>query len=129
MAALLLVVSLLPLVLATWINIRETRQRMLADTEALLASNAERLTDHLDACQKGYLRSVNQLSNLPDVRRYCEAKEVERSNHSEDVRRIMEVWLASDANIRRVAMLDLNGKVILSTENKLVGADLSRHGF
>jgi PAS domain S-box-containing protein len=130
MAALLLASSLLPLVLATWISIYETRQRMLADTEALLASNGERLADHLDAYQKGYLRSVNQLSNLSVVSRYCEAKDVaERAKHSQDVSRIMEVWLASDANIRGVAMLNLAGKVVLATENKLVGADLSRHGF
>ena len=43
MAALLVVASLLPLGVATLINIREARHRMLANTAALLAARGDQL--------------------------------------------------------------------------------------
>ncbi len=53
MAVLLVVASLLPLGVATWININEARQLLVADTGAVLAARADQLVGRIDAFNVG----------------------------------------------------------------------------
>ncbi len=58
MAALLLVASLLPLAIGAVIDIREGRQRLIANTSALLAARGDQLVGELDAFLRGYQRAA-----------------------------------------------------------------------
>jgi hypothetical protein len=61
MAALLTVASVLPLGVAAALDIREARQRLLANTAALLAARGEQRRGELDALHRGYQRSSDRI--------------------------------------------------------------------
>jgi hypothetical protein len=67
MATLLAVASLLPLTIAAVIDIREARERLLANTTAVLAARADQLAGELDAFHQLYRRAAAILARLPDV--------------------------------------------------------------
>jgi signal transduction histidine kinase len=128
MAALLVVASLLPLGLATFVNIREARERLLANTAALLAARGDHLADRIDAFHRGYQRSAGRISRLPNAAALCQARPEEIERFQGGLRAVLEVWPASDANIVGVAILDSAGSVRVATEEALIGLDLSYHG-
>jgi len=66
MAALLVVASLLPLVAAMILDIRGARERLLANTGALLSARGDHLSDQLDAFNRSYQRSVEQFDQLAE---------------------------------------------------------------
>jgi hypothetical protein len=116
MAALLVVASLLPLGVETFANIREVRERLLANTAALLAARADHLADRIDTFHRGYAHSAGRISRLPNAAALCQARPEEIDRFKGGLRAILEVWPASDANIRGVAILDLSGTVRVATE-------------
>jgi signal transduction histidine kinase/ActR/RegA family two-component response regulator len=129
LAALLLVASFLPLVIAAIIDIRGARERMLESAAALLSARGDHLADQLDAFHRGYQRSVDRFAHLPEVMRFCQAGREGVKRLSSEVRTVMDVWPASDAHIRGVALLDSSGTVLLATEDRLLGVDLSYRSF
>ncbi len=109
MAALLAVASLLPLGVAAFIDIREAQRRVLADMEALLAARGDQLVGELDAFHRGYQRSVDRLAHLPDVVEVCRAGPGAIDRLKPALRAVLDVWPASDAQMRGVAILDVSG--------------------
>ena len=106
MAALLIVASLLPLVIAAIIDIRGARDRLLANTGALLSARGDHLSDQLDAFHHSYQRSVDRFAHLPGVVEFFQATPEGMTQLGPGVRSTMEVWPASDADIRGTALLD-----------------------
>jgi PAS domain S-box-containing protein len=129
MAALLTVASVLPLGIAAAIDIREARQRLAANTAALLAARGDQLRGELDAFHRGYQRSAARFSRLPDVVEFCRAGESDDDRLRRAVRGILDVQPASDANVRGVAVLDPSGTVTVATESQLVGRNLAYHSY
>jgi hypothetical protein len=74
MAALFVVASLLPLGVATLINIREARERLVANTADLLAARGDHLADQLDLFHRGYQGSAGRVAHLPNVVEFCQAR-------------------------------------------------------
>lgn len=70
-------VLLPPLGIATFINIHEARERLLASTEALLTARGDQLVRELDTFNRGYQRSVDMAAHLPNVVGLCEAHGVD----------------------------------------------------
>src|SRR5260370_23037590 len=129
MAMLLIVASLLPLGIATFVNIREARERLLASTGALLTARGDQLVRELDTFNRGYQRSVDRVAHLPNVVGFCQAHGVDIDRLTPGVRTVLEVWPASDANIRGIAILDLSGVVEIATEDQLIGMKFSYHNY
>jgi PAS domain S-box-containing protein len=129
MAALLVVASLLPLSIATWINIDEARSRLLANTEAVLAARGDQLVGRLDTFNSGYQRAVSRVAHLPDVMEYVRARPADFDRLKPRIRALLSVWPASDANIRGVALLDASGRVTIGTEDRLIGVNLAYRSF
>jgi two-component system, cell cycle sensor histidine kinase and response regulator CckA len=129
MAALLVVTSLVPLGVVALVNIREARQRLLATTAGLLAARGDQLLDHLDTFHRGYQTSISGLAHLPDLMEFCRAVPHGAPRRKVAVRAILDVYPATDANVRGVAVLDLTGMVMLATEDPLVGMDLSHREY
>jgi len=127
MAALLVVASLLPLGVATLINIREARQRLLANTEALLAARGDELVRELDVFHRSYQSAVDRVAHLPSVLEFCQARPGDTDRLKSTVRTMLEVWPASDKSIRGVALLDLSGRVKVATEAPLIGLNFSHY--
>jgi PAS domain S-box-containing protein len=129
MAALLTVASVLPLGIAAAIDIREARQRLVANTAALLAARGDQLRGELDAFHRGYQRSASRFSRLPDIVEFCRSGPGGDDRLARAVRGILDVQPASDANVRGVAVLDASGTVKVATESQLVGQNLSYHRY
>jgi PAS domain S-box-containing protein len=127
LAALLVVASVIPLGVAALIDIREARQRLLANTAALLAARGDQLVGQLDTFHSGYQRSADRVAHLPNVVGFCQARPEDIDRFKSSLRTVLDVWPASDANIRGVAILDVSGTVKIATEDPLIGMNLSDH--
>jgi PAS domain S-box-containing protein len=127
--ALLVAASLIPLGIATWVNIQEARERLLTNTAALLAARGDQLVGQLDTFNRGYQRAVDRVAHLPDVIAGLKAQPGHLSRFGPGVRTLLEVWPASDASIRGVAILDPSGTVRIATEDRLIGVNLSYRSF
>lgn len=127
MAVLLVLASVLPLGIATTVNINKATGRINKNTADVLAARADHLADQLDVFNRGYLRSVNRVAHLPLILEYSQARPEEAARLDATARTVLQVWPDNDPNIRGLALLDLSGKVKLATEDVLVGVDLSRH--
>ena len=129
MAALFVVASLLPLGVATWINIEEARERLVADTAAVLAARGDQLVGRLDTFNFGYQRSADRAARLPDVMEFFQARPADMDRLKPRLRALLNTWPASDANIRSVALLDLSGVLRFGTDDRHIGANLSYRPF
>jgi PAS domain S-box-containing protein len=124
-AALLVVVSLLPLSVSALLDIRRARRRVLSTTNELLAARADQLVGELDTFNRGYQRSVERVSRVPRMVDFALASPQEVDRQRSAIRQILEVWPASDPSIRGLGILDASGTVMVATEEPLVGMNLS----
>jgi PAS domain S-box-containing protein len=129
LAVLLVVASIVPLGIATFIDIRGTRERLVANTANLLAARADHLADRIDTFHSGYEHSAGRISRLPNAAALCQARGADNDRLKSDLRAVLDVWPASDSNIRGVAIVDLTGTVRAATEDPLIGLDLSYHRY
>src|SRR5687768_14953562 len=79
MAALLVAASLLPLCIATVIDVQRTRTSVLDSTESLLAAHGDRIVRELDALNRSHQRAVDRVARYPDVAAYCSADAKKRA--------------------------------------------------
>jgi len=126
-AALLVIASVLPLAIATSVNIQKATGRINRNTGDVLAARADHLADQLDVFNRGYQRSVDNVARLPLVLDYYQSGPERSDELRATVRTILEVWPKGNSSVRGLALLDLSGKVMVTTEDTLLGMDLSYH--
>lgn len=128
MVVLLVLASVVPLGINTYINIERATERITKSTSDLLSARADHLADQLDVFNRGYQRLVDRVAHLPRIHDYYQARpeNVDRLGSIADT--VIGVWASGDPNIRGVALIDLSGKVKLATEAPLIGMDLSYQG-
>ncbi len=128
-AALLVAGSLLPLAIAALLDIREARQRLIANTAAVLAARGDQLVGELDAFNGGYLRSARGFAQLPPVLELCGSVAGDAGRLKSVVRGILRVEPEGDDSVRGAALLDAAGTVTVATEEALVGKNLTFHSY
>ena len=130
MAVLLVVASALPLIIAALIDRREGQQRLLANTAALLAARGDQLRGEIDEFHRAYQRSVDRVARFPTIVALA-ARSPANENRplASAARAILDVYPASDTQIRGAALLDLAGNVRAATDSALVGKNLAFHRF
>ena len=128
-AALFLVVSLFPLVAATWINIHEARERLIENAAAVLAARGDQLVGRLDTFNSGYQRALSRVSRLPPVVEFLQSTPRDAGEIKSRLASLLNGWPASDPNIRGVALLDLSGVMTFATDETHLGANLSYRRF
>jgi PAS domain S-box-containing protein len=124
-AALLVAASLLPLGIAAWIDIHQTRQRLLESTNALLQARGEQLVLELDELHRGFQAAARRLALAPEAEAFCAADEAARASLQPAVQRLLASFPGTDARIGGVALLDHTGHVLLATDPTLTGVDRS----
>jgi PAS domain S-box-containing protein len=125
MAALLVAASLLPLGAATVIDVQRTRTSVLDNTETLLAAHGDRIVRELDALNRSHQRAVDRIARYPAVAAYCGADAKQRAQLHASVLGLLSIHPESDAGIRGAALIDANGRVVVATEQQVVGVNLS----
>jgi hypothetical protein len=128
-AALILVASILPLSIASFVDIRESQKQMMADTDVLLAARADQLAKDMDSFHRGYLRSVAKLALLPEVIAFSPAASGKPRQVNPELDAILRGQETVDPGIRGTAILDSSGTVTAATEDRLVGANLAYHSY
>src|SRR6185295_4296618 len=108
-----------------FIDVRQVRASALDSTQALLAAHGDRIVHELDALNRGYQRAIDRIARAPDVAAYCSGDAKQRAQLQAGVLGLLAVHPASEAGIRGAALIDANGRVVVATEDQLVGIDLS----
>ncbi len=129
MAMLLVLASLVPLGVATWISINESRQQLLADTSAVLAARGDQLVGGIDNFIRGYQAAVQRLAKVPGALRMLQASPAAAAVSKAELRAQLGVWPTSDPRLRGVAVLDATGTVMVATESALTGVNLAYRDF
>ncbi|TMA21307.1 MAG: hypothetical protein E6J88_15950, partial [Deltaproteobacteria bacterium] len=122
MLALIVMVSALPLALTAVVEWRESNQLSESSTESLLQANAEDIGSDLDFLNDGFQRSVARLSRQPAVIRLLQHPGT--GAETKDVADIIQAYVASDARLRGVALLNPAGTIIFASEPAMVGSNL-----
>ena len=125
MAALLAAVSLLPLALWAYIDLRQDQARLLDGVKSLLEARGDQIVHELNAFHRDYRRSVDRLARFPDSAAYCSGTPEHRAAHHAAMLGILSAYPASDAGIRGMALVDASGHVVIATEEPLIGVDVS----
>jgi hypothetical protein len=119
MALLLVAAAALPLSATLWLAVRQTRA--LARTAAIerLEARADQVAERLEVLDVEYRRSVRRLASAQDVARWFESRDRSRAQP-----RMLERLLrfaGSDGDIRGLALCDLDGVVLATTEPRQRG--------
>ncbi len=115
LGALIITASLLPLSVASFIGIRHVRDRMLAQTGALLAARADQLAGGLDALLDSFRGSAERIAHLPEAMRATTGAHAEAAGSIDDLpsvaslRHLLDVLPAHDPRVIAVALVDPKG--------------------
>jgi PAS domain S-box-containing protein len=128
LAVLIVIVSLIPLAIATCLGIRWQRELLLAKTTDLLRSNASQLVSELDSYISGYQHIAERLARAPDLVHLMQAPDANRSDgpsaaitNAHDMLRLLP---SSDRHVITTAVLDLQGRVIAASSPGIEGSRL-----
>lgn len=122
-AVLLTAVSLLPLAIWVYVDLRQDRARLLDAMKDLLSARGDQIVRELDAFHRGYRRSVDSIARMPGALDHC-AGSVRRDAQRDALRDMLAAHQGSDTEVRGAAFLDGAGRVVVATELPLEGADL-----
>jgi signal transduction histidine kinase/ActR/RegA family two-component response regulator len=129
MAMLVVLASLLPLGIGTWISINNAHAQMVTETASLLTARSEQLAGGIDTFIGANQRVVLRVARVPAALALLQAKPADRQRTGREVGQLLDVWPATDSNVRGVAILDSTGTVVAGTEDGLVGVDLRYRSF
>jgi signal transduction histidine kinase/ActR/RegA family two-component response regulator/methyl-accepting chemotaxis protein len=129
MAVLLVMASLLPLGVATWISINNARAQVLEDAEQLMAARAEQLVERIDTFNAGYQTSVTRMAMIPDVRDLLLAPAPAAARMRPALQALLSSWPSTDPVLRGAALLDATGTVAVATEPALLGRSMAVRSF
>jgi PAS domain S-box-containing protein len=130
LAALLVVASLLPLIIAAVIDIRDARHRVLTQTEALLAARADQLVGDLDEVNRVYRGAADRIARLPNALQSIMTPSTSlRPADFDSLHNLLSLMPAHDANVIATAILDPTGIVKVASKMSFVGANLAARDF
>lgn len=129
MAMLVVLASLVPLGIATWISINNAHEQLIADRNSLLAARSEQLVGSIESLISDNQRAVARVARVPAVLALLQATAQEAARSANTVGALLKVWPETDSSIRGVAVIDNSGRVLAGTEDRLVGLDMAYRGF
>ena len=124
--SLLLLASVAPLCVSAWLDIRESRERLITATSDLLAARADHLADQLDVFHRRYQNLARIASELPAVRGLFQPGSVAVESTKSRVHEALKAWPEHDPNIRGVGVIGKDGTVVAATESPLIGVNVSK---
>ncbi len=129
-AALLIGASLLPLIVATVLDIGDARHRLQMQTAALLAARGDQLVGALDTVNDTYLHAADRIAHVPNVQQLFATPSTEIAPADADsLHKLLKVLPDSDANVIAVGILDSTGVVKAASDMRLIGAKLGYREF
>ncbi len=124
-AALLAAVSLLPLAIWAYADLRQDQARLLDAMKDRLDARGDQIVRELDGFHRDNQRSVARIARTPDAAAYCAAPPASRAELQPALLGALSVYPASDSGILGAGLLDGSGRVVAATEPRRSGRDLS----
>jgi PAS domain S-box-containing protein len=128
-AAILVVASSLPLIIAAVVDIRRAKSQLLEATADVLAARGDQLVRELDAFNRGYQRTADEIAHWPDIIDFLPVGKQDGRGDGSAIRARLAVIPARDPSVRSVAILDTSGVVRVATNPRLLKRDLSHDRF
>ena len=128
MAVLLVAASIIPITISSLLDIHGTRELQTKNILDLLSARADQVANRIDIFHFAYQKSVAKFATLPAIIEFC-SKSRQSTAEEKYVLETLLVQPTIDSNIRGFAILDLKGKVTMSTEPGLLGKNLSYYSF
>lgn len=125
LATLLVLVSLVPLVIGAYVDIRQTQTQLLDGMKQLLQARADQLVRELDSFHRAHQRSADRLARTPDAVAFCAGDADRQAALRGAMLGQLAAFPASDPAISGAALLDRSGKVLMATNPAVMGADLT----
>lgn len=130
LAALIVIVSLLPLAFSTLLDIRDTRQLLAEQTDELLSSRADQLALALDNFNDSYQHVAERLGHVPNVLQIVSQPLSSLTPADTSVlHSLLEVLPTNDHNALATAIVDVDGVVRASSSNSLERVGLSDRSY
>lgn len=120
--ALVAAASVLPLVIQGTLALSSEEKHAAMDMERLLSARAEQVVHDFDAAHRNYLTSASRIARLQVTKSYCGG---DAEGQRERLVTVFKTFPASDADIRGVSILGPTGRVTASSDDAIVGVDLS----
>ncbi|MGA0569277.1 PAS domain-containing protein [Variovorax sp. VNK109] len=111
------------MMVSTWMDVAHTRSHDFNALKSLLDARTEQITHEFNSIHEGYLTATSRVARFSDVVQACLAA----GRTAESVQRttqILKIFPESDPNIRGAALIDGRGRVIASSDDSTVDADL-----
>ena len=124
LAMLLVLVSLVPLIVGAYIDIRQAQARLLDGMQQVLQARADHLVGELDGFHRAHQRSVDRLARFPGTVAFCAGDADRQSALRGAMSGMLSTFPASDPAVGGAALLDRSGKVLIATNPVINGADL-----
>lgn len=129
MVVLLVCASVLPLVLLTVLDARETRTTIYDEAAQVMSTRADDLAQEIDVFNFGYQRAARKLANAPEVRAYFLAVANARATAGVAAKALMQSQIEADPESRAIGLVEVSSHVALSTDDREIGIDLSGATF
>jgi signal transduction histidine kinase/CheY-like chemotaxis protein len=123
--ALLLVASLLPAGIGAAVTLAHGRSMAEEEAAALLDARGDQLAAELDDFHREHLSAVQRLGWVPPMRQFVVAPPEARPAAEGGALSACAALTDNDPDLRSVAFLGVDGRVLLSTRSEIQGKDLS----
>jgi len=116
------VASALPLVIQTAVALHSEERDAARDMELLLSARAEQVAHDFDGAHRGYISSASRLAQLRVTKDFCAG---DRERQRDRLVSVLKTFPATDTDVTGASVLDRTGRIIASTNEPMVGVDLS----
>ena len=130
LAGLLVVASVLPLAVATYINVRDTRTLVLARTAALLEARSDQLANEIDTLNATYRSAADRIAHVLDALGLSSMPgPSDRLPNLDSLQSLLSVMPDRDPRVLAVALVDTTGTVKAASRPALAGVSLKQRSF
>jgi len=114
-AAILVVASSVPLIIAAAVDLREAKSQLLDATADLLAARGDQLVRELDTFNRGYQRTVDEVAHSPTISEFLQHSDGQRNaKRGHDGRRLAHYKVAQVVSNRyrhKIIQCDVKNRV------------------
>ena len=121
--------SVVPLAAVGVIEFHFAREEILRNAAALLTARGDEIEGKLDAFHQRYRQGSERLAELPEIAGLAVAAADSRAKLAPAAQALLQRWQKGDGNIRGMAILDLEGRVLLGSEAAMSGRRLTGYRY
>src|SRR5262249_49219861 len=108
MAALIIAASLVPLVVAAFLDIQQARTDLLSHASSLLTARGDQLADRINTFTADYSSAAVKFAHLPRVVDFGKSRSSDFAIWEPQIREVFSAHLSTDPNLWSAGVLDMS---------------------